>query len=157
MNDLLQRVRIFLASPGDVTAARDAIRRGVQRVNKLAANRNGFQFEVTGWEDIPAGRGDRAQDLINPYVDQATIFIGVLHRRFGTPNGVAESGTEEEYVRARNRSHRESSPPTVKVFFKRTSDVDAAAPDAQLARVLAFKVSRRRTCSTTTSSTPRKN
>ena len=81
MRPQLERVSIFIASPGDVPEVRECIRRSVARVNRLVAKNSGILFEAVGWEDIRPGRAARAQEVINPYVDGAHIFIGVLHQR----------------------------------------------------------------------------
>ncbi len=83
----LKQIFIFIASPGDVTQARDIVRRAIERINRLVAKQAGFLFEPIGWEDIPPGKAHRAQEVMNPYVDKAQIFIGILHQRFGTPTG----------------------------------------------------------------------
>ena len=45
-------------------------------------------------------RGGEPEVLINDQIGKYDIFLGVMWRRFGTPTGVAESGTEEEFRRA---------------------------------------------------------
>ena len=102
-NNHIKRVLVFIASPGDVSDARSFVRYAVERINRLVAKDNGFLLESIGWEDIPPGKNQRAQETINPYVDATSIFIGILHRRFGRPTGAAESGTEEEYNRIEER------------------------------------------------------
>ena len=87
--DQLRRVGVFIASPGDVGCAREAVRRAVEHINRLVAKSQGFLFQATGWEDVPPGMGSRAQELINPYVDAAQIFVGILNQRFGSPTGLA--------------------------------------------------------------------
>lgn len=139
MNKTLRIIRVFIASPGDTVAARDCVRKAVERVNRLVAKPNDILLEAFGWEDIPTGKAQRTQDLINPYVDTANIFIGILNKRFGEPTGIAESGTEEEYQRASNRWKNEIPPPEVKIFFKKLPRDDTADPGPQLQRVLDFK------------------
>ena len=75
----LKRVFVFIASPGDVSNARNSVRYAVERINKLLAKDNGFLLEPIGWEDVPPGKGKRAQDIINPYVDSASIFM-IMYR-----------------------------------------------------------------------------
>jgi hypothetical protein len=103
----LELIYVFIASPGDVPEARTRVRRAIDRVNVLVAKHAGVLLEGVGWEDVRPDRAARSQEVINPYVDQAHIFIGVLHQRFGTPTGVAESGTEEEFNRITARWERE--------------------------------------------------
>ena len=129
----------FIASPGDVVDARFRARRAIDRVNRLVAKQSGILLEAVVWENIRPGRADRAQDLINPYVDAAHIFIGILHQRFGAPTGLAESGTEEEFNRVVERWKRENPKPEVWVWFKRPTPERSANPDDQLQHVLDFK------------------
>ncbi len=135
----LRRVSVFIASPGDLGSARDTVRQTIDRVNRLVAKPNGMLFEAIGWEDVPAGKGDRAQELINPFVDAADIFIGLLGKRFGTPTGLAESGTYEEYQRAAGRWKIENPRPDVKIYFRTLSTDDLREPGEQLQKVLQFK------------------
>lgn len=135
----LKRVIIFIASPGDVSDDRSSVRYAVERINKLLAKDNGFLFEPIGWEDVPPGKSQRAQEIINPYVGEASIFIGILHRRFGQPTGLAESGTEEEYNQIEKRWENEDPKPEVLIYFKKISDDQLSDPGELLQKVLAFK------------------
>jgi hypothetical protein len=141
----LKRVFVFIASPGDVSDARNSVRYAVERINKLLAKDNDFLLEPIGWEDVPPGRSQRAQEVINPYVDAASIFIGILHRRFGQPTGVAESGTEEEYNRIIERWESEEQKPEVLIYFKKIPHDQSGDPGEQLQKVLNFKESIRTT------------
>jgi len=135
----LKRVLVFIASPGDVSDARSYVRHAVGRINRLVAKDNGFLLEPIGWEDISPGKGHRAQEIINPYVDAASIFIGILHRRFGQPTGAAESGTEEEYKRIEKRWQNEEPKPEVLIYFKKIPDEQLVDPGEHLKKVLDFK------------------
>lgn len=135
----LRQVNLFIASPGDTADARNRAREAVERVNRLVAQPNGIIVHATGWEDIPSGKADRAQDRINPYVDATHVFVGILNKRFGTPTGLAESGTEEEYLRITQRWRRERPRPEVMMYFKHLSAAEIRRPNTQLQKVLKFK------------------
>jgi hypothetical protein len=105
----------------------------------LVAKPSGFLLEPIGWEDIPASKAERTQEVINSYVDAADIFIGILNRRFGNPTGVAESGTEEEYNRVEKRWQKEGPQPEIMIYFKKLPRHDLADPGEQLRKVLGFK------------------
>ena len=124
----LKRVLVFIASPGDVSDSRNFVRHAVERINRLVAEDNGFLLEPIGWEDIPPGKGNRAQEIINPYINAASIFIGILHRRFGQPTGEAESGTEEEYNLIEQRWVNEEPKPEVLMYFKKIPSEQLADP-----------------------------
>jgi len=145
ITNTLKRVLVFIASPGDVPNVRSSVRHAVERINKLVAKDNGFLLEPIGWEDIPIGRRQRTQEIINSYVDAASIFIGILHKRFGQPTGVAESGTEEEYNRIVARWENEDKKPEILMYFKKIPAEKLAKPGEQLQKVLAFKESIRTT------------
>lgn len=135
----LEVVKVFLASPGDVAECRKRVRRAAERVNRLVANPNGLHFRVIGWEDLPANTARRVQELINPAVMEADVFIGILNKRFGTPTGKAESGTIEEYRIAKQRFDNENPPPNVKLYFKKLTPKDLSNPSRQLRKVLRFR------------------
>jgi hypothetical protein len=60
------------------------------------------RVEFTNWRthSHPAA-GGRPQALLNKQVvDQCDIMVGIFNARFGSPTGVADSGTEEEIRRS---------------------------------------------------------
>ncbi|MDF1561943.1 MAG: DUF4062 domain-containing protein [Deltaproteobacteria bacterium] len=136
----MQVIKVFIASPGDLHSERRAAKRAVRRINELLATANDVLFEPIGWEDLPAGTAERTQELINPAVEQADVFIGLMGRRFGTPNGVAASGTAEEYGIAKERFDGGGGP-AIKLYFKRLPNSEVEDPDEQLAAVLEFRAS----------------
>ena len=141
MNNLkkLERIKVFISSPNDVSEARDNVRYAINRINSLMAKDYGFLFEPVGSEDIPPGKEKRCQEHINKYVDMAHIYIGLLNQRFGSPTGIAESGTLEEYNRITNRWENEAEKPTVWFFFKSIPEERLGEKDEQLSKVLNFK------------------
>lgn len=139
MSKTLRIVNVFIASPGDVSEARDRARKAIGRINRLIAKPSGFFLEPIGWEDIPACKGERTQDVINHYVDAADIFVGILNKRFGSPTGIAESGTEEEYNLIEKRWYEKDPKPDILIYFKKLSKKDLADPGEQLNHVLQFK------------------
>ena len=89
--------RVFLASPGDVPAEREALSRVVDEVNVTTAPLVDCRLEAVRWETHSAPDAGRPQQVINKQISEYDVFIGVMWRRFGTPSGVAGSGTEEEF------------------------------------------------------------
>lgn len=130
---------LFLASPGDVADERSVCRRVADRVNITCGINIGVRIRVAGWEDVPPAYG-RPQALINPWVDQCDIFLGVLHKRWGTETGAADSGFDEEFTRAVDRARSGSSAgPEIALFFKRINAADEADPGPQLLKLLEFR------------------
>ena len=115
--------RVFLASPGDLTVERQAIRTVVLEFNDSWADGLGYQVELDGWEDTISGYG-RPQEIINQDVDRCDLFIGLLWKRWGTPpssSGRYSSGFEEEFKRSLDR-RQSSSKPEIALFFKVIAD-----------------------------------
>jgi hypothetical protein len=111
----IQLIRLFLASPSDVSDERLAVRRIVGELNG-SLQPHGWRVELLGWEDRgPAG--GRAQADINPDVERCDVFLGVLWRSWGTPTGAASSGFSEEWKLARDRFERTGSP-DLWLYFK---------------------------------------
>ena len=127
-------LRVFLASPSDLQAEREATKEIVDRLNRTIRE-IGWVVDLLGWEDRLPGFG-RPQSQINEDVDACDIFLGVLWRRWGSPTGKFQSGFEEEFERAVSR-RRESESPEIWIYFKQvehTSD-----PGDQLRQVIAFR------------------
>jgi hypothetical protein len=92
-----QELRLFVASPGAVRAERGALVNVVSEVNHTLGDVRDYQVRLVQWESHVAPRAGRPQQVINEQIGDYDIFVGLMWRRFGTPTGVAGSGTEEEY------------------------------------------------------------
>ena len=90
-------LRVFIASPGDVPAERDALSRVVDEVNVTTAPLVDCRLEAVRWETHSSPDAGRPQQVINQQIGEYDVFIGVMWRRFGTPSGIANSGTVEEF------------------------------------------------------------
>lgn len=128
---------VFIASPGDVVEERQVVGHVVDELNRGIGRRLGCHIDLLGWEETTAGFG-RPQDKINAELDQADVFVGILHKRWGSPTGQAyDSGFEEEFERAIQRRRITRDSPEFLLAFKRVNDI--ADPGPQLRRVLEFK------------------
>jgi Domain of unknown function (DUF4062) len=100
-----RKIRIFVASPGDVQAERDQLNRVVDELNltlsAIAPEKHVF-LELVRWEThVHPGLGRDAQEVVNQQIgDDYDIFVGIVWKRMGTPTSTARSGTEEEFRRA---------------------------------------------------------
>ncbi|RYY50984.1 MAG: DUF4062 domain-containing protein [Chitinophagaceae bacterium] len=132
--------KVFIASPGDLAPERKIFRDRVAALNGGYGEGARVKFHPYGWEDELATTGVRIQSVINEEVDQADLFVLVLHRRWGQK--VADSSyssyTEEEFYRAYNR-WQETRKPAIIIFFKNIDAASLADPGAQLKKVLKFK------------------
>lgn len=95
-------LRVFVASPSDVTEERIRLESIVDEINKTIGSDSGTQLELVKREtDVAPGVGAYPQDVINQQIgDDIDIFIGILWKKFGTRTATALSGTEEEFNRA---------------------------------------------------------
>lgn len=134
-------IKIFLASPGDLTEERRAAKRIVEEENINHAVVQGYQFELVGWEDTVAQHG-RAQEIINRDLDQCNFFVGLVWKRWGTPPGPSDgpysSGFEEEYERSEAR-FKATGKPSISLLLKNIGDDDKRDAGPQLAKVLSFR------------------
>jgi hypothetical protein len=93
---------VFVGAPSDVDEAHDVIRGQTEQWNRDHGPLSHARVEFTNWRthSHPAA-GGRPQALLNKQVvDQCDIMVGIFNARFGSPTGVAESGTEEEIRRS---------------------------------------------------------
>jgi len=119
MADTRKIIKVFLASPGDLSNERLAAKTVVDEFNKLWANTLGYHVELVGWEDTVSRYG-RPQELINQDLDLCELFIGMMWKKWGTPpslDGQYTSGFEEEFERS-IRKRREEGRPEISLLFK---------------------------------------
>jgi hypothetical protein len=143
MADTIERIRLFLASPGDVAAEREAVRRVADELNRTTGMTSGFVIQVVGWETdaMPAYGGD-PQALINQQIaDMETydLFVGIMWNRFGQPTPRAGSGSEEEFQRAVEAFERNAQPQIWVYFSEAPATFRTQADLDQKAKVIAFK------------------
>jgi HEAT repeat protein len=137
MHATVQVLYVFLASPDDLKAEREAAEELVKNMNKLLVGTLGWQVVLFRWEDAVPGYG-RAQGIINKAVDDCALFIGMLWERWGQPTGEYSSGFEEEYERALAR-RKKGSEPEIWLVFKAIDPDKLKDPGAQLGKVLSFR------------------
>ena len=136
----LKIVRVFLASPSDLSNERLIARAAVDEINKTVARPAGFHVDLIGWEDTLSAAG-RPQGLINEDLVTCQMFIGMLWARWGTPpdtTGRFTSGFEEEFRLASDRNVRDGTP-HITLFFKDVEQSKLGDPGPELSKVLAFK------------------
>src|SRR4051795_6389113 len=109
-------LRVFVASPSDVVRERQLARDVIERLNQQVGPQLDVLLRPVGWEHVRIGFG-RAQSLINPEVQRADVFVGILGKRWGTPTGEASSGFAEEFEAIRARAER-GEPVDVLMFVR---------------------------------------
>ena len=116
----IQLIKVFLASPGDVSQEGELIRETLEQVNRTLGEKEGIQFKIVNWktDSFPAYGNDGQALLNNQIADmkEYDLFIGVMWNRFGTPTPRAGSGTEEEFLRA-VESFEETGNPHIMFYF----------------------------------------
>jgi tetratricopeptide (TPR) repeat protein len=137
---LLERLRVFVASPGDVAAEREHVKAVADELNRGIAAQAGFVLEVVRWETHARPDMGRTEQLILDQIGQYDLFVGIMWRRFGTPTGVAGSGTEEEFDHAL-RAWRQSGQPRLLCYFSRAPSEPPETVDeaTQLLKVTQFR------------------
>jgi hypothetical protein len=116
--------RVFVGAPSDVDEAHDVIRGQIEQWNRDHGPLSQARVEFTNWNthSHPAA-GGRPQALLNrQIVDHCDIMVGIFNAKFGSPTGVAASGTEEEIRRSIKRGKK------VMVYF---ADVPAPRRNKQ--------------------------
>jgi len=107
MSESLKKLRIFAASPSDVTSERAKLETVVKSLKPMA-DYLGLTLEVVDWRAVVPDIG-RPEQIIFDQLKPTSwdIFIGILWHRFGTPPGAKDktgkeylSGTEEEFKTA---------------------------------------------------------
>jgi hypothetical protein len=135
MPEKIQLFRVFVGAPSDVDEALDVIRGQIEQWNRDHGPLVRARLEFTNWRTHchPAA-GGRPQSLINKQVvDKCDILVGVFESRFGTPTGVAASGTEEEIRRCIKKGK------TVMVYFAQLPVPRQRKNRNEFARIEEFK------------------
>ena len=91
-------IRVFVASPIDAGAERDALKSVTDQINHTVALARGVQ-NFSGalgspswiWRRYASG-GKRPDDF-----SSIDLFIGILWKKFGTPTKRGDSGSAEEF------------------------------------------------------------
>jgi hypothetical protein len=139
MPELISLLRVFVSSPGDLTAERGVVEEVLSELNLSLPQSQKIRFELVKWEThaFPSMETD-PQALINAQIgDDYDIFLGLMWARFGTPTNRAGSGTEEEFNRAYNRYTQNPNSLRILFYFK-TAPTTGADP-GQLELVNEFR------------------
>lgn len=144
MSSPSRKVRIFVASPGDVQAERDGLSKVVSELNltiSAIAPEKGIVLELVRYEThAHPGLGEDAQDVINRQALDYDIFVGVMWKRFGTQTKRAGSGTAEEFQHAYEKWEKDNALPVL-FYFRQTPLAVPKTTDEvkQLLKVVEFR------------------
>jgi hypothetical protein len=136
-------IKVFLASPGDVSQERQIVKDVLDSVNRTIGIEKEIRFEVIGWDtDSYPSYGKDAQAIVNEQIADMTqfdVFVGIMWNRFGSPTPRAGSGTEEEFRKAVESSRKTGRPSIMFYFNQLPFNLSSAQEAEQKVRVLAFK------------------
>jgi hypothetical protein len=139
----LEHLKIFLASPGDVSIERRHVVEVVEEVNRLVAVEQGIVLEVVRSEkNVFPGYGKDGQAILNDQIakmQEYELFIGVMWNRIGTKTPRAKSGTVEEFGRAVSTLRRKGKPQVWFYFRQSAAHLTTKEELQQRAEVLEFR------------------
>lgn len=81
-------LRIFLASPGDLSDERQAVRACVDEHNARWGADSKVTFEVVGWDRV-RGTARRPQEAINELIGESHYLMALFRRAWGSGPGSA--------------------------------------------------------------------
>ncbi len=119
---VIHEIRIFLASPGDVSEERNLAERIISESNRDICEPRNYRLKLIRWENDTYPTIDQdGQQVINKQLvlnefQTYDLFIGIMWMKFGTPTPRAGSGTEEEYNLA-HLAFQEHGLPHIMFYF----------------------------------------
>ncbi len=140
------RIRIFIASPSDVSEERNRLSVVVSELRRKYANQKpvNVTVDLLKWEDTHPAVGDTVQQAIDEQIGTYDIFVGLMWKRFGTPTDGAGSGTKHEFDRALASWKSYRHPRILMYFSARKFYPESVAECRQVTQVLQFKKSLRK-------------
>lgn len=116
-------IDVFLSSPEDVYDERQFVIKTAKEWNSLRSKTTGYHVNVLIWEDIVAPiLSDRSQSAVKEQIgEEYDVYLGMMWGRFGSPTGVADSGTVEEFEDALKR-YKSGDAVRLAMLFK-TNDI----------------------------------
>ncbi|MEK6299080.1 MAG: tetratricopeptide repeat protein [Acidobacteriota bacterium] len=94
----MKKLRIFAASPSDMTTERGKVQTVADMLKPLADNLD-IVLDVVDWRAVVPDMGRPEQVILDQLKPTAwDVFIGILWHRFGTPPGGKEPQTQKEYL-----------------------------------------------------------
>ncbi|HEV7488046.1 MAG TPA: TIR domain-containing protein [Thermoanaerobaculia bacterium] len=136
----MRKLRIFVASPGDIREERDMVALVVDELRRTIAplakvELEGVRWETHAWPSV----GEDAQDVINREIGDFDLLVGIMWTRFGTATKRAASGTGEEFERA-YAYFRTYGRPKIMFYFRQTPFYTTDPKQwRQFAKVLEFR------------------
>jgi len=139
MGEEVKKLTIFVSGPSDATTEMNRVKDVLESLNKVFCPALGIVLEIAmGSTHGRAGIG-RPQTRINPWVEKCDLLVGVYKKRFGSPTGNYESGSEEEFQIAFTRNQTNNGIPEIIMFFQDLAENELEDIGPQLERLVEFK------------------
>lgn len=138
----IKLLKIFLASPSDVSRERKYVLEVVEELNKSIAIAKGITIQVVSSDSAFPGYGQDGQAVLNTQIGtmkEYELFLGIMWSRIGTPTARAVSGTVEEYERAVRAYNRYEKPQIWFYFRELKAKLDTKEKLEQADGVIKFK------------------
>jgi hypothetical protein len=128
-------VKIMIASPSDVTDAREVIRSAIHSWNDVHAEAMNIVLMPIAWESSSSPMmGDRPQAIINEQLlKSCDVLVATFWTRLGSPTGIAASGTVEEIAH-----HLAAHKPAL-IYFSRQPVAPDSIDRVQYDALVAFR------------------
>jgi hypothetical protein len=135
MKPQISLLKLALCGPGDVKKEIQIAQEVVTEWNLQHGEASGFWIKHQHWStDSHPDLSERPQGVINRQViDDSDMIVAIFWSRFGTPTGVADSGTEEEIRRGIKLRRR------VMVYFSDLEPIPSTADRHQLESLWNFR------------------
>ena len=143
----ITEIKIFLASPGDVSEERDIVERVVGEEYRNHLERDDIILKLVRWENStsPMIDGKDGQQVINEQLvlkefETYDLFVGIMWMRFGHETPRAGSGTVEEFNLAL-KSNEKNNKPHIMLYFNNIGPQSTPGIEKlqQMIRVQEFK------------------
>ncbi len=139
MTEEVTKIKIFVASPGDVNNERKRVKKVIEELNKTVCPSRSLTLEYKGWEEVVPDIGKPGQRAIDEQIGPYDIFIGIMWKKFGHPTLGAGSGTEHEFNMAYKKRKKFGEPRILFYFSQKPSTPKTEKETEQWGKVIKFK------------------
>jgi hypothetical protein len=141
MTPNIRKLKVFAASPNDMSRDREALKEVIDELNGGIAADKDVVLEFVTWQNVSPNMG-RPEQVILDQIGSFDIFVGIMARRFGTSTGKYEAGTEEEFYAAYNRFAATGKPRIMFYFNQESAPPPRTEEDIdQLTKIVRFRKS----------------
>ncbi len=138
MSEIKKEFVIFISGPSDVLKEKVIVKDIIESINKVLCPRLKIILSPRMGETHHITGVGRPQSKINPFVEDCDLLIIVFKDIFGTPTGLYDSGTEEEFKLSLIRYENSGSPEII-IFFKSKKNKETDKYEPQIRKLLKFK------------------